>query len=603
MLREAIEMARRDARFARTFGEIVLRIRPYRAGEERTIADPIEGWADRRPHNVALIDGAERLTYRQMDERANRYARWLRRRGVRRGDAVGLMMTNRVEYVCAWLGVIKAGATCALYNTHLRGAPLAHVLRVSGARHAIVGAELLDVWRSGAAALDDPPAAWVQAPPRAGAPDGERSLDAALAEVTPVRPPPHVRRGLTAEQPALYVYTSGTTGRPKAANITHIRAASMMHAFATVLDANETDRVYVPLPLYHATGGLCGVGAALTVGGALVLRDKFSVSHFWSDLVEHDCTLFMYVGELCRYLVASPPHPDERRHRVRACSGNGLRPEVWPALRDRFGIGHIVEFYGSSEGNVSLFNLDDEVGAVGRLPRAASLVLDVRIVRFDVEREQVVRDAKGRAIECAPGEVGEAIGRIDPDKPGGRFDGYRDAAATKEKILEDVFAPGDRWFRTGDLMKKDARGYFYFVDRIGDTFRWKGENVATSEVAEVLSVFEGVTEANVYGVKVGALDGRAGMAALVMHDDVDLAAMHAHLRRNLPSYARPLVLRRIGAMDTTGTFKHRKVDLVREGFDPAAVDDPLWLRDDEAQTFVPLDAALYAAVLAGERRV
>ncbi len=478
-------------------------------------------------------------------------------------------------------------------------------MRSSGARNAIVGAELLDAWESARVLLEEPPTAWVQRRPGDAAeiPVSARSLDEVLAEKSGARLPADTRRGLKAETSAVYIYTSGTTGLPKAANITHIRAAGMMHGFAVLLEADETDRIYDPLPLYHATGGVGGVGAALTTGACLVLRERFSASHFWSDIVEHDCTRFLYVGELCRYLVNSPPHPDERRHRIRSCMGNGLRPEVWPAFRDRFGLPHIVEFYGSSEGNVTLFNNDDEVGSVGRLPPLVSLVVKVRIVEFDVEREEIVRDAEGRVIECPPGEVGEAIGLIDPSKPGGRFDGYRDAAATQKKILTDAFVEGDRWFRSGDLMKKDARGYFYFVDRIGDTFRWKGENVATSEVAEALSVFAGIEEANVYGVSIAGHDGRAGMATVVARADLDLPALHAHVAASLPPYARPLFLRRRDELEITGTFKHRKVDLVREGFDPGAVADPLFFRDDAARTFVPLTPALHAQILSGALRI
>ncbi|MCB9595461.1 MAG: long-chain-acyl-CoA synthetase [Sandaracinaceae bacterium] len=595
----------REARFLDHFSRLILRIRKAKEGKEHTVVDTIEGWADARPHHPALIDGARKRTYREMDAYANRVARWARDEGVQRGDAVALLMTNRLEYVCAWLGVLKAGGVCALVNGHLHGPGLAHTVRISGARHVIVGAELLETWGSCTDGLEEPPIVWVQRPPGDATelPAGARSLDDALAKKSEVRLPPSARRGLTAEQSAFYIYTSGTTGLPKAANITHIRAANIMHAFAVMLGADETDRIYDPLPLYHATGGIGGVGAALTVGASVVLRDRFSASHFWSDVAEHDCTMFLYVGELCRYLVNSPPHPDERRHRIRACMGNGLRPEVWPAFRDRFGLPHIVEFYGSSEGNVSLFNLDDVVGAVGRLPAIADLVLKVRIVAFDVEREEVVRDAKGRVIECAPGEVGEAIGLIDATKAGGRFDGYRDPEATRKKILTDAFAVGDRWFRTGDLMKRDADGYFYFVDRIGDTFRWKGENVATSEVAEVLGVFDGVEEANVYGVSVEGHDGRAGMATVVAAEDLDLAALHAHVAASLPAYAQPLFLRRCDEMVTTGTFKHRKVDLVREGFDPSTIAEPLFVRDDAAGTYVPLTPEVHAAILSGAHRV
>ncbi|RIK90028.1 MAG: hypothetical protein DCC71_25725 [Proteobacteria bacterium] len=295
-------------------------------------------------------------------------------------------------------------------------------------------------------------------------------------------------------------------------------------------------------------------------GAALVLRRRFSASQFWHDCRLHGVTIFQYIGELCRYLLAQPEQDDDRRHAVRCAVGNGLRPDIWERFQRRFGIARIVEFYGATEGNVALVNFDGKVGAVGRLPGWLKSRMPTRLVRFDVESESHVRGPDGFCVECAPGEVGEAIGRIpdDPKSPIGRFEGYTGAAETEKKILRDVFEQGDAWFRTGDLLRQDADGDLYFVDRIGDTFRWKGENVATTEVAECLAVFPGVAEANVYGVEVPGCEGRAGMAAIVADDALDLDALYAHLQDQLPRYAQPLFLRRVPAIEVTGTFKHRK---------------------------------------------
>jgi len=604
MLQNLREKIAREARFVRTFGTILSRIRKAKPNVENTIPDAIERWVRERPHRDALVDGDRTLTYRQMDELANRVARWAQAQGVRRGDVVGLMMSNRLEYVCMWLGVLKMGGVCALINSHLRGVPLAHSVRTSGCKHLIIGGEHADQWASGVSTLEDPPVVWEQNPPgvEAGI-EGARSFDETLSALSGAPLSADVRRGVMCQESAIYIYTSGTTGLPKAAKITHIRGLNMMHGFAGAMGSNETDRIYVPMPLYHGTGGMGGVGAALTVGACLVIRDKFSASHFWTDIVQHRCTMFTYVGELCRYLVNSPPHPDERRHRIRCCMGNGLRPEVWEGFRDRFRLPHIVEFYGSSEGNVAFFNIDDKVGSVGRLPPYTRNIMNVRVVEFDVEREEVVRNADGRVIECAPGQTGKVIGLIDESKPGGRFDGYADPQATRKKILTDAFKPGDRWFRSGDLLSRDADGYFYFVDRIGDTFRWKGENVATSEVTEVLSVFEAIDEVNVYGVQIPGADGRAGMAAIVAPEDLNLEALYTHVSRDLAAFARPLFLRRRAAMEVTGTLKHRKVDLVKEGFDPSAIDEPLFMRDDVSKTFVPLTEEMHAGIIAGTVRV
>jgi fatty-acyl-CoA synthase len=360
------------------------------------------------------------------------------------------------------------------------------------------------------------------------------------------------------------------------------------------------DRVYITLPLYHSAGGVMAAGAALLSGGSMVLTRKFSASRFWSDCVRYEATAFQYIGELCRYLLNSPSSPDERRHRVRVCIGNGLRPEVWGPFQSRFGIPRILEFYGATEGNVALMNFDGKVGAVGRLPGFMRRLLGVQLVKYDVAKDAHVRGADGFCVPCKPGEVGEAIGKISDRM---RFEGYTSREATEKKVLRDVFQRGDAYFRTGDLLRCDAEDYVYFVDRIGDTFRWKGENVATSEVAEVIAVCPGVREANVYGVAIPGQDGRAGMAALVVDGGFDPAQLAAHVARELPSYARPLFLRLQPELEVTGTFKHRKVDLVEEGFDPARVTDPVLFFDVERGAYVPLDGALHARILGGGVRI
>ena len=588
----------REARYVGRLARLLKRARSIKPHSSVTIADVVERWARERPGKTALVYEDRAVTYRQYDEASNRVARWLQEQGVGRGDVVAVLMDNRPELLFAWLGVLKIGAAAALINHHLQGQPLAHTIAVSDARHVILDAALASAWASAAPHAPD-----VEVWATGGTVEGARDLDAALAEASPVLPA-GVREGMRASDLALLVYTSGTTGLPKAARISHFRLLMIAHAFAGCMETEASDRIYIPLPMYHATGGLGGWGAAVIAGGTAVIRRRFSASHFWSDIVSHDCTMFVYIGELCRYLLNTPEHPDEQRHRIRCCMGNGLRPEIWEAFRDRFRLPRIVEFYGSSEGNVAFFNVDSKVGSVGRLPDYLKRIFPARLVRFDVEREEVLRGPNGRCIECRPGEVGEAIGRISDKIPGGRFEGYTDEGATRRKILTDVFEPGDRWYRTGDLLKRDEDGYFFFIDRVGDTFRWKGENVATSEVAEVVSSVPGVLEVNVYGVTVPDHEGRAGMASLVVDDGAfDLGELHRRLQRELAPYARPLFLRMQEQIAVTGTLKHRKVDLVREGFDPRATDEPLYFRDDAEGRFVPIDAALFERIRGGAIRL
>ncbi len=584
----------REATYISSIGRTLFRLRNVTPDSPGTISDTLEHFAAARPGNIAILYQDRTLTYAELGAGANRVARWALDRGIRRGDVVVLFMEGCPEYLIAWLGLVKIGAVAALINTNLRGTALAHSVVIARARHAIVGAELAQAWSEAMVSLDDKPVAWVSGGPSAGAED----LDAALLQASPAPLDKAVRDGLTAKDNAFYIYTSGTTGLPKAANFSHMRMLFMMHGFAGALNARESDRMYDTLPLYHSTGGVCAVGVALTVGGSLVIRRKFSVHEFWNDCHRYRPTFFQYIGEMCRYLLNAPPGPHERDHAIRAITGNGLRPEIWDAFKQRFAIPKIIEFYGATEGNVSMLNYDGTKGAVGRVPSYMRRIITTRIVRFDVEREMPVRGPDGFCIECADGEAGEAVGKIQDDT-GRRFEGYTEKSDTEKKLLRNAFETGDLWFRTGDLMRRDALGYFYFVDRIGDTFRWKSENVATSEVAEALGVVPGIAEANVYGVAVPGQDGRAGMAALVVMPGFDPSDLGEKLGRNLPSYAQPIFLRLSPQLEVTGTFKQRKVDLVKEGFDPSAIADPLYWRDPASGRYERLDAARYRDIVAG----
>jgi fatty-acyl-CoA synthase len=342
----------------------------------------------------------------------------------------------------------------------------------------------------------------------------------------------------------------------------------------------------------------------LTAGASVVLAEKFSAGNFWHDIVRWDCTLFQYIGELCRYLLKALPSEYETIHRLRLACGNGLRGDVWEDFQARFAIPQILEFYAATEGNFSLYNVEGKPGAIGRIPPLLAHRFPAAIVRVDAETGAPVRAEDGLCIACARGEVGEAIGRIGTaDEGGGRFEGYTDAGETEKKILRDVLAKGDAWFRTGDLMRLDEGGFFHFVDRVGDTFRWKGENVATSEVNEAILDCAGVADAATYGVEIPGADGRAGMTAIVADDRFDLREFRDHISRRLPAYACPVFVRLCASLDTTETFKQKKHQLVREGYDPRVVADPMFFFGANASAYYPIDADAYAGILKGSIRL
>ncbi len=574
---------------------------PIMKNPTRVFPVVVEELAERYGERPALLSDRERFTYRELDARANRYARWALANGVKKGDVICLLMLNRPEYLAIWIGITRIGGIVALLNTNLSGPSLGHCVAIVKARHVIVGADLADAYDVAAANLAEKPTVWVHGASAAG----HARIDEAVETLDAGPIPPADRPAITVEDPALFIYTSGTTGLPKAANFNHYRLMGGTHGYRAVMELTEDDRMYDTLPMYHSNGGVLATGATLVAGGAVVIREKFSAREFWDDIVRWDCTCFFYIGELCRYLVNSPTSPSEAKHRIRVICGNGLRPDVWDDFVHRFRIPNIREFYAATEGNVVMFNFDSKPGAVGRIPKWAERRFIVKVARFDVETEEPVRGPDGLCVEAEYGEPGEVLGKIviDPSKPANRFEGYVDKAATAKKVLHDAFEKGDAWFRTGDLMRRDALGYYYFVDRIGDTFRWKGENVATSEVSEAITVFPGVKEANVYGVSVPGRDGRAGMAAVVVDGHLDLEGLRAHLAKQLADYARPVFLRILPEIEITGTFKQKKVDLRKEGFDPAKIEDPIYFNDPEQQRFVRVDEALYARIGAGQVRL
>ena len=569
------------------------------ADPHRLFADIVEGWSKRQPDRPALISEAGTFSYGTLAERINRCARWALSAGIETGDTVCLVMPSRPDYIAAWLGITKVGGVVALTNTKLVGLSLAHCINVADADHVILASDLAEIFEMARPHLNRAPKIWIH-----GSHGNVASIDAALDRTDGSPLSPAERRGVTISDRALLIYTSGTTGLPKAASISHRRILNWGGWFAGLTDASPEDRLYDCLPVYHSVGGIVAPCSMLSAGASLVLSDKFSASTFWQDIARQDCTLFQYIGELCRYLLKAPPSEYESQHRLRLACGNGLRGDIWEAFQARFSIPQILEFYAATEGNFSLYNIEGKPGAIGRIPPLLAHRFPAAIVRIDMDAGTPVRTEGGLCILCARGEVGEAIGRIGmADEGGGRFEGYTDAGETEKKILRDVFVKGDAWFRTGDLMKLDEAGFFHFVDRVGDTFRWKGENVATSEVNEAVADCPGVVDATTYGVAIPGADGRAGMAAIVVDDGFDLAEFRDHLSRRLPAYACPVMVRFCTALDTTETFKQKKQQLVRGGFDPRLVTDPLFFKDLESGAYRPMDPATYARIVDGSIRL
>jgi fatty-acyl-CoA synthase len=556
----------------------------------------IQEQAERIPDRIALKLDDATVTYGAYDREVNRLASALARAGLGAGESCAILAPNSALFLIALGAVAKLGAIGALINTHVTGDGLTHVLRASGARLGICDGSAVTALAD--VAGSHPVAFLADVAGGSALPPGVRPLDDLRPATASAPDIPDIR----GRDVFLYIYTSGTTGYPKPAIVRHLRFTMGGIGLSQLLGIGEGETIYAPLPLYHGESLFVGFAPAFRAGGAFASGRQFSAGAFLDDVRRHEAVAFVYVGELCRYLLRQPPTAHDRDHRLRVAAGAGLRPDIWTAFQERFGIARIVEMYGATEGNVALQNLDGRVGSVGR-PHAM-LEGQVALARFDHAAGEIARGPDGFAVACDADEPGELLGKVGTEGAM-EYDGYTDRAATERKLLRDVFAPGDAWFRTGDLLRRDAEGYYYFVDRIGDTFRWKGENVATQEVADVLNGAPGITESTVYGVTIPGEDGRAGMAALVLARDAafDAAAFYAHAERHLPRYAMPAAVRIVQMVDVTGTLKQQKTRFVEDGFADESIPDPVLVRDDAARHYVPLTPELRQDLREGRLRL
>jgi fatty-acyl-CoA synthase len=591
----------REGVMAGRMGGLLYRYITLLVFKRRTLGRTTEQMASDRGAATFLHFADRQISFSDFNKGANRRANLFQAVGVQRGETVALMMENRPEFLETLTGLAKLGAVTAAIDTNLTGAALVHCLTISGAKRVIVGRECLqrlnDVLPQIPALRTDGIFVDTASESGAQAPAGCHDLDSMLSGAS-TENPPAVKLG--SDDLMMYIYTSGTTGMPKAARITHLRWFSAGYAMGYYgLTLTRDDVVYCALPLYHSNGALIAFGSAMVNGCTLALSRRFSASRYWEEATKMGATTFIYIGEVLRYLMSAAPGPYDRAHKITRILGNGLRPDIWTPFQQRFGIPHIREFYASTEGNAATLNMDDTPASVGR-PILKSMHLP--LVRFDIETEHYVMDAAGFHVRCGPGEVGELLGEI---KGTSKFDGYTNTADTEKKLLRNVFKTGDLYFKTGDLMKMDAAGNHFFVDRMGDTFRWKGENVSTQEVQEILSSYPGVQLINVFGVQVPGSEGRVGMAAILFDSGSSFApdAFFRYAEEKLPSYARPGFVRVVHDLELTGTYKLKKTDLQKAGFDPAQVKDPLYYRDEAKKAFAPVTPQVFSAFQAQSIRL
>jgi fatty-acyl-CoA synthase len=517
-------------------------------------------------HEFVKFDD-QRITYREANETVNRYASVLAARGVVPGDVVGIMLRNSPDAVLLMLAAVKCGAVAGMVNYHQRGNVLGHSLGLLGAKVVVAESDLIEpVNESGA----DP------------------ALIAGLMTIEDMRGQatgastanPAVTDKILAKEKAFYIFTSGTTGLPKASVMTHYRWLRALGGFGGLgLRLNSSDTLYCCLPLYHNNALTVAVSSVINSGATLALGRSFSASRFWDEVIRYDATAFIYIGEICGYLLNQPPKPTDRAHKIRVISGNGLRPAIWDEFTTRFGIPRVCEFYASSEGNSAFLNVFGVDKTTGICPSP------VAYVEYDLETGEPARAADGRLRRVKSGEPGLLLSKVNSLQP---FDGYTDKSASEKKLVRDAFKDGDVWFNTGDLMRAQGLAHAAFADRLGDTFRWKGENVATTEVEAALGTDHQIEECTVYGVEVPGCGGRAGMVAVQLREgeEFDGEALAAAAYAHLPVYAVPLFVRVVQTLAYTSTFKSQKVDLRKQAYGPD-VTDPLYVLAGREGGYVP----------------
>ncbi|XP_053479784.1 solute carrier family 27 member 2a [Ictalurus furcatus] len=582
---------------------VAMRMRKFRSSTPcYTVLDRFLDAVKEHPEKTFLVFEGRSYTYREADKLGSKAARALLHHSeLKEGDTVALFLGNEPHFIWLWLGLWKLGCTAALLNSNIRARSLLHCFSCCGAKHLIAGADLQEAVEEVLPVLKEQEVRVFllgENCEKNGIINLSEKINAASDEQLPCS----LRTKITMKSPALYIYTSGTTGLPKAAVISHERVwlASFLQSMSGV---RSDDIIYVYLPLYHSSGFLMGLTGAIERGSTVVLRRKFSVSQFWNDCRKYNVTVIQYIGEIMRYLCNTPKTDSDRVHNVRLAFGNGIRADTWAEFLQRFGDVRICECYGATEGNVGFVNYLGKIGAVGRANAILKRLSRYALIKYDTEMGEPIRDSRGFCVEVSTGETGLLVCKITKVAP---FSGYaNNKQQTEQKKLRNVFEQGDSYFNTGDLMKVDQQGFVYFQDRIGDTFRWKGENVATTEVADILIMLDFIEEANVYGVKVPGHEGRIGMAAIKLKEglDFDSSVAYKHIESYLPMYARPRFIRIQEMLDTTGTYKQMKMKLSEEGFDPGAIQDKLYFLDDRKKTYVTMTEDIFNSISNGQLRL
>ncbi|XP_068168404.1 long-chain fatty acid transport protein 2-like isoform X1 [Antennarius striatus] len=566
-----------------------------------TILDHFLEVVEAQPNKPYILFKDETYTYRDVDELSNKAARVFLQNGlVKQGDTVAFFLGNEPAFMWLWLGLQKLGCPVAFLNYNIRSRALLHCLSCSGATSLVGAEEFQDAVEEVLPSLLEQQISVFILADRCQN-ECMMSFKDKLKQASSQPISKDLRSHVTLQSPALYIYTSGTTGLPKAAELNHLKLWALSKNLSSA-GMNSNDVIYTSLPLYHAVG-FFGLICTIEMGATAALKTKFSASQFWDDCRKYNVTVIQYIGEIVRYICNTPRKLNDQNHKVRMAVGNGLRADVWRDFISRFGNIRICEFYGATEGNFGLQNYCEKIGAVGRHSFLLKKFFPYTVVKYDVDKEAPVRDSSGFCIKVATGEPGLFLSEITMKSP---FYGYaRDLQQTEKKKLHNVHKKGDVYFNTGDLLSISEDSFIYFHDRVGDTFRWKGENVSSTEVADVVTMADCIEECNAYGVQVPGQEGRVGMAAVSLREGqkFDSTGVFENVEKFLPTYARPRFIRIKSSLEVTGTYKYMKSQLVKEGFNPNEIKDSLYLLEDKDKRYVPLTLDIFNSVISGKIKI
>ncbi len=554
--------------------------------------------AEKYANKQALLYNDLKFTFKELNELINRYANFFLSLNLKKGDVINVLLENRPELVIM-IGVMsKIGTIASLINTRQRSASLIHSLKLNNAKIYVIGEELYDIFEKVKDDLDltnEDQLYFLRDNSNNVIPEGYIDLDEKIRtqDVTT----PSVMEDIKGTDPYAYIFTSGTTGLPKAAPMRHVHMIGSIFAWGGMaLNMQTEDIFYISLPLFHSNAVHIGLASALNAGSTIALARRFSVKNFWKDIRKYNATCFNYIGELCRYLLNQPPTPQDREHSVYKICGNGLRPEIWKEFKERFNIRRVHEHYGATEIRgmfCNYFNLECTIG-FNFDPYV--------IVKYNIDTEEPIQNNSGYLQAVEEGEAGLLLMKIKDDTT---FAGYTNKEATKKMILHNPFGNDETWLITGDMLRNIGYYHAQFVDRLGDTFRWKGENVSTAEVEDVLSSFEQIEHSSVYGVKIPNTDGRAGMASIKAtkdHEDFNFKGLFTLLHNHLPKYAIPKFLRFLSKLSTTSTFKIQKSNMKKEGFDISKTPDSIYILLPGNSEYKFMTEEIYKNVLNGEYR-